>query len=312
MPAVATVTFNPALDIATRTPRVLPAHKLRCEAPQMHPGGGGINVARALHRLGVDALALHASGGPTGQRLQALLQAQGLPQQAVAVAGDTRESFHVVEAASGQELRFVLPGPALAASEWQAVLDAAAALRPVPAWVVGSGSLPPGVPDEAWARLAKAARAQGSRVAIDASGAPLAQALQAGVDLCKPSLRELRELTGQALPDLPSQRAAARALVDAGQAGAVALSLGPQGALLATAEGSWLAEALPVTVASTSGAGDSFLAGLLAGRLRGEDWPGALATAVAAGSAALLAPGTALCDPAEVARLRPQVRVRTV
>jgi 6-phosphofructokinase 2 len=312
MPAVATVTFNPALDIATRTARVLPSHKLRCEAPLLHPGGGGINVARALHRLGVEALALHASGGPTGQRLQALLRAEGLAQQAVAVAGDTRESFHVVETATGQELRFVLPGPALAAAEWQAVLDAAAALQPAPAWVVGSGSLPPGVPDDAWARLVRAARARGRRVAIDASGAPLAQALQAGVDLAKPSLRELRELTGQDLPDLAAQRTAAMALVASGQAGAVALSLGAGGALLATAEGCWQAEALPVAVASTSGAGDSFLAGLLAARLQGEAWPQALAGAIAAGTAALLAQGTALCDPVEVARLRPQVRVQAV
>lgn len=312
MTAVATVTFNPALDIATRTARVLPAHKLRCEAPLLHPGGGGINVARALHRLGVEALALHASGGPTGQRLQALLRDEGLAQQAVAVAGDTRESFHVVETATGQELRFVLPGPTLAAAEWQAVLGAAAALQPVPAWVVGSGSLPPGMPDDAWARLARAARARGSRVAIDASGAALAQALQAGVDLAKPSLRELRELTGQDLPDLPAQRAAALALVASGQAGAVALSLGAGGALLATAEGCWQGEALPVAVASTSGAGDSFLAGLLAARLQGEAWPQALASAIAAGTAALLAQGTALCDPVAVARLRPQVRVRAV
>lgn len=312
MPAVATLTLNPALDIATRTARLVPAHKLRCEAPVLHPGGGGINVARALHRLGQGVLAVYAAGGPTGQRLQRLLAAEGLPQHAVAIAGDTRESFSVLTDEGGEEFRFVLPGPTLRPTEWQDCLAALEALDPAPAWVVASGSLPPGVPPEALTLLARSCRERGSALALDASGPALAQALQAGVALVKPSLRELQELTGQPLDDLPARQRAAHGLVAAGHAGAVALSLGNEGALLVTDTGSWLAPPLAVEVASTTGAGDSFLAGLLAGRLQGQDWPGALATATAAGAAALLHPGTALCDPADVARLAPQVQVRAL
>ena len=106
MPRILTLTMNPALDVSTATASVEPTHKLRCAAPVMHPGGGGINVARVLHRLGGDTLALYPSGGPTGAQLTGLLQAEGVPSQALPIAGDTRESFSVHDDRSGQEYRF--------------------------------------------------------------------------------------------------------------------------------------------------------------------------------------------------------------
>lgn len=315
MPAILTLTMNPAVDVFTTTDRVLPAHKLRCTGAQMHPGGGGINVARVLHRLGADVLALCATGGVTGQVLCGMLAQEQVPHQALAIAGATRESFTAHEAATGQDFRFVLPGPQLAPAEWQACLDWIAALPTPPRWLVASGSLPPGVPDDFYARLARLANARGMRVVLDSSGPALAAALAEGVFLVKPSLRELRELTGQPLATETQWLGAARGLIAAGQARLVALSLGDQGALLVSATEALRAPALAVTVASTIGAGDSFVAGLVwALDQPGTDPAQALAQALrygmAAGAAALLGAGTALGQRADVQRLCPQVVIQ--
>ena len=311
MSALITLTLNPALDLATTTARVEPTHKLRCSPAQRFAGGGGINVARVLHRLGSDVQAWALAGGAAGAQMRQLLADEGVPTVLQPIAGDTRENFSVMETATGQEFRFVLPGPALQAAEWQACLDALAALTPAPRWLVASGSLPPGVPDDFYARLARAARARGIRVVVDTSGAPLAAALDAGVTLVKPSLRELREVMKQPLDTPADWCVATQALVRAGQAEIVALSVGAQGAVLATREGVWQAPALDVPATTgTTGAGDCFVAALVWALDRGEAPPDALRWAVAAGAAALMAPGTALAQAADVHRLHPLVRVQ--
>jgi 6-phosphofructokinase 2 len=303
-----TLTPNPALDLSTAVERIEASHKMRCDAPQVHAGGGGINVARVLHRLGASVRAMFPAGGPTGERLCKSLAQEGVSTDCLPIAGETRESFTVRESSTGRELRFVLPGPAWSEDEWQSCLER---LRqgPAPAWLVASGSLPPGAPADFYARAARIAQEMGSRFVLDSSGPALQSALEAGVFLVKPSLRELREFTGTALDSPDAQRAAAASLVSGGHAQMVALSLGGDGALLVTRQGSWRASALQVPVVSTVGAGDSFLAGLVWALDREPDPAKAFGTAMAAGAAALLAPGTALCQPEDVHRLRAQVQV---
>ncbi|ART54050.1 phosphofructokinase [Acidovorax carolinensis] len=304
MPALITLTLNPALDLATTTDRVAPTHKLRCGPVRRFAGGGGINVARVLHRLGSEVQAWAVAGGAAGAQVRQLLADEGVATAIQPIAGDTRENFSVVETATGQEYRFVLPGPALQATEWQACLHTLHALTHAPRWLIASGSLPPGVPPDFYARLAPGARARGTRLVVDTSGLPLAAALQAGVTLVKPSLRELRELLQQPLASAAAWCAAAQALVHAGQAEIVALSLGEQGAVLATRDGVWQAPALSVSAATgTTGAGDCFLAALVWALDRGEAPPQALRWGVAAGAAALLSPGTALAQAHDVQRL---------
>lgn len=311
MSAFLTLTLNPALDLSTHTAQLEHTHKLRCGPMLRHPGGGGVNVARVLHRLGAQVRAWHLSGGPTGAHLHQLLAAEGVPLHALPIAGTTRENLSVVETDSGHEYRFVLPGPPVQAPEWQHCL--AQLQTQTPRWWVLSGSLPPGVPEDFYARLAQQVHAgpQPGRVVLDTQGPALAAALQAGVYLLKPSLRELRELTGAPLTDAPQWCAAARALVHSGQAQMVALSAGEHGAVLATRAGVWQACALPLAASlGTTGAGDCFLAALLWALERGDAPGEALRWGVAAGSAALLAPGTALADAAEVRRLQPQVQLQ--
>lgn len=321
MSQVLTLTMNPALDVSTSIERVEPVHKLRCAAPRQHPGGGGINVARVLHRLGAEVRALYPAGGAVGQALTALLAQEGVPLQVVPIAGDTRESFSAHESSTGQDYRFVLPGPTVSDAECQACLQAVRAfLSPTPiappatapTWVVASGGLPPGAPVDFYAEVARLVQSHGGRFVLDTSGEPLRRTLAAGVHLVKPSLRELRELTGQPLRDEAEQVAAARGLIDSGQARIVALSRGEGGAMLVSVHGAWCAAALRVDVASTIGAGDSFVAGLVWALSQGQDEARAFAQAMAASAAALLTPGTALCEPADVARLLRQVEVRAI
>lgn len=312
MAAVLTITLGPSVDTWTTTPRLVPEAKLRCTTPLHHPGGGGINVARVLHRLGTDVVALHVASGPTGAALAALLDLEQLPVLVVAGAGDTRRAWTVAETDTGREYRFVPPAPALPWSAIAAITGHLATVHPPPRYVVLSGSLPTDCDADFHARLARSARSRGCLVALDGSGPPLAAALESGVDVVKPSLQELRELTGAPLGTLQERVAACRSLVTRGSAGMVALTLGDRGAVLVTSEVALHAPAVQVRAAGTVGAGDSFLAGLVHEMANGRGMHEALRTATAAAAATVLRQGTSLCDAGDVERLRPQVQVQSL
>lgn len=300
-----TVTLNPAVDISTSVHRIVDTHKLRCAAAQRDPGGGGINVARVLHRLGARCAALFLAGGEHGRTLCSLLAAEGLDVRRVEIAGETRENFSVVESSSGLEYRFVLPGPYVTANEWDACLRSVKADVEGARFLVLSGSLPRGVPADAYVQLACAARAVRPNicVAVDASGPALAAVLDSGfVDIVKPSLNELRELTGLPLPDAESQADAAHALIADGRARMVALTLAENGALLATRDETYLMPALQTEVRGAIGAGDSFLAGMLWALDHGAVPREALGYGTAAAAATMKQPGTRLCDARDVVR----------
>ncbi|MEZ5702767.1 MAG: 1-phosphofructokinase family hexose kinase [Burkholderiaceae bacterium] len=306
-PSVLCLTMNPSVDLATDTPRVLPTHKLRCGETLHDAGGGGINVARVLTRLGGQCRSLCPAGGPAGHWLETRMAQDGLHNTTIPIAQETRVSFCVHETETGQEFRFVMPGPHLAAHEWQACLDHLSQLDPFPDYLVASGSLPPGVPTDFYARLARLCRQRGARLVLDCSGEPLAAALAEGVYLCKPNLKELGTLTAQALQTPAQWEAAAWHCVETGQAEVVALTLGHLGAVLVAREGLWRAEPLHIPVASAVGAGDSFVGGLLWGLQQGLPLSESFAWGVAAGSAALMSVTTGLSRKEDAQRLRPQV-----
>lgn len=308
---IATLTVNPSLDLSAEVDAVEPMRKLRCTAARRDPGGGGINVARVIKRLGGDALAVFAAGGMTGHRLEALVQAEGIRAFPVEIAGETREDFTVFEKRSGRQYRFVLPGPALSPEELAKCVAALDLCRDAE-FVVASGSLPPGAPPDFYVEVARRAKAEGRKPIVDTSGPALAAVLAEGVYLVKPNARELAELTGKALGDEAACLATARDIVVRGGAEIVALSLAEKGARLVTREGAWRALAPPVTPVSTVGAGDSFVGALVLALTRGAALPEALRRAVAAGTAALLSEGTELCRAETVEQLLPQVAVARI
>lgn len=300
IPRIVTLTLNPAIDLASAAPWVRPVHKIRTTGEHVDPGGGGINVARVVHALGGEALAVLAEGGATGRFLTELLDEAGVAYRAVPIAGRTRVSFSVRAEDSGAEYRFVPEGPRLADVEWRAVLAAVDAAEG--AFVVASGSLPPGVPADAYAIAARAAAAtRGRRFVLDTSGPALRASLGAGIDLLKPSLGELESLVGHPLSDPAAQAAEARALVASGAARMVAVSLGADGALLATPDGVLRRPALAGPVRSVVGAGDAFLAAMVLALARGAAPGEALDWGLAAGAAAVGGVGTARLHHADVA-----------
>lgn len=309
MSDVLTITLNPAVDIYSSVPRLAPVQKLRCSTERRDPGGGGVNVARVIARLGGDVSALFVAGGPIGDYLEALVRKEVPDIQVVASAGITRESFTVLEQASQQEFRFVLPGPVLSAREFEACLAAiSAAARPK--YMVASGSLPPGAPANAYARLAAMAKEQGVRLVLDASGEALRCALNEGVYLVKPNLGELQEALHMPLKRTDEVIGAARSLIDSAKAEIVVITRGPEGALLVTRDGAWTGEAINTPVVSSVGAGDSFLAAFVWSLARGDMAETALRYGLAAGAATLLQPGTTLCQSTDVLRLAQLVRSR--
>ena len=288
---IATLTVNPAVDLATQAASVQPGHKIRTFGERYDPGGGGINVARVVTALGGDALALLVSGGVTGRFIEEMLTAQKVPWQAIRIQGACRISMTVHDQSSDLEYRFVPRGPELTPSDCGRILEAVAAVDAD--WLVASGSLPPGVPADFYRKVADTAAARGARFALDTSGAALTASLQHGIHLLKPSLTELEAIVGQKVHDLPSQMEQAKRLVNRGAAQMIALTLGADGAILAMADRVVHRPAINVSQRTGVGAGDSFLAGLILG-LGGQKPPeDALRLALACGAAAVGAIGTA-------------------
>lgn len=312
MPTIVTLTLNPALDVSTAAAHVTPEHKLRCGTARFDPGGGGLNVARVVRELGGEALALYPRGGPTGALLEQLLDARGVPRRAIAIAGFTRESFTVLDKGSGQEYRFVLPGPVLTEPEWQACLDALTEAATGAGFIVASGSLPPGAPIDFYARVARVAKRLGVRCVVDAGGEALQAALAEGVYLAKPNRREFRDMTGVASDDVAALAPAARAFVEKGSAEVLVVSMGADGALLTTRDEQLRAVPPPVETSSSVGAGDSFVAGMSYALSRGLAPTEAFRWGVACGTAALITPGTELCRRGDAERLLTQVRPEPV
>ncbi|MGC9952977.1 MAG: 1-phosphofructokinase family hexose kinase [Rhizomicrobium sp.] len=309
---IVTLTMNPAIDTSVTVKQIVTDHKMRCLKTRRDPGGGGINVARTLKRFGADPLAIFPMGGPSGHMLVHLVAAEGVRHQSFVIEHDCRANFTANEIETNAQYRFVLPGPTLNEEEWNAGLGLMTQAASS-GYAVASGSLPRGVPHDFYARLARNLSVLGgAKLVLDTSGPPLKHALDLGVYLVKPSLSEFSDLLDETNPDHTACLAAARNLVVNGKAEIVALTLGADGAMLVSREVALYAKPPSVTVRGTVGAGDSFLGLLVLSIARGTTLPEAFRQAVAAGSAALLSPGTGLCTPDVVAQLVNQVQIKTL
>lgn len=299
---VVTVTVNPCIDKTFSVPRLVTERKLSASDVRCYPGGGGINVARVIQRLGGNVKALWSCGGATGPILAGLLEAEALSHVPVPIRGAVRENVIVRDRSTDQQYRFGMPGPEISAAERRAFCVLLAEHAASARYAVLSGSLPAGAPPAWYAELVRCLPSS-VRIVLDTKHEALASALDAGAYLIKPNVHELEELVGRELGDDTRIEAAARSLIDRRAAEVVLVSLGRGGALLVTADGAERLTAPAVPMRSKVGAGDSMVGGVVAALSRGRSLSEAARVGVAAGAAAVITEGTELARREDIERL---------
>jgi tagatose 6-phosphate kinase len=285
---ILTVTLNPAWDVTYRVPRLALHGSHRVESTLERPGGKGINVARVLRALGEPAMATGLAGGATGALLEAALE---VPHAFVPIAGDTRRTLAVVDT---DATLFSEPGPEVRPEEWTAFQDAFAARAAEADVVVLSGSLPPGLPEDAYAVLTRLAHAADAKVLVDAGGAALRAAAATSPDVLKPNAAEL------ASAGLPPRDVE----------GVLVVSRGADGMIAVTPEGCFEATPYEKVTGNPTGAGDAAAAALAIALRDRLPWPRALGEAVALAAAAVAAPAAGEFDPEILRRHRRSPKVR--
>lgn len=300
---IVTLTPNPSVDRTIAFDSIHLGQVQRATSSRIDPGGKGINVSRALVAHGAETRAVLPVGGPEGRLLAELLELAQVPRHEVPIAEVVRMNIAAVTP-DGTTTKLNEAGPQLAGHEIEALLAATVTDARPGGWIVGCGSLPPGVPSDVYADLVGRARNLGAHVAIDSSGTPFDAAVAAKPSLIKPNHEELAELVGHSLPTLGDVVAAASDLVGDGIE-MVVVSLGADGAVAVdatTAESSPLwAKATVERPLSTVGAGDCLLAGVLFGLDAGEGLADSLVRGVAWGAAAVALPGSRVPGPADIA-----------
>ncbi len=303
---ILTITLNPTVDFCTTSPAIVAGPKLRCTEPQIDPGGGGINVARAVKLLGGQATALVAIGGATGAHLLQLLALEGVPTVAFQGPGETRQSMSVIDQTNGDQFRFVMPGPIWEEQDVPRALASVDQATGEDTLVVLSGSQPPGVAKDFPSILASHVKGREARLIVDTSGPALfhlTEEPREALHVLRMDGPEGEELAGRDLPTREDTADFAMALVEAGVANIIIVARGADGSVLASKDGKWHSVGAPVEVVSTVGAGDSFVGAFtnaLAGDLPVEE---CLQWGVAAASAAVMSDATRLCDRATTERL---------
>lgn len=303
---ILTVTLNPALDFATSVDSVVPNVKLRCGPPRTDPGGGGINVSRAIALLGGTSRCLVALGGRNGESLAELLRAAGIALIIHKAPGETRSSLSVRDEHRGEQYRFMLPGPPWGPVD---VIEAGASIVEAAqpgGLVVISGTLPPGVLPDIVPDLCGKLRAKGCEVVVDTSGPALyllARGQGPAPDILRMNQEEADDLARRKLASVSESADFAQSLVRRGVADMVIVARGPEGSILATDAGRWHSRAADVPVRSKVGAGDTFVGTFTLAHAQGDPLPRALQRGVAAASAAVMSEGTALCRREDAERL---------
>ncbi len=309
MQGILTITLNPALDVTTAVTELVPHVKMRCDRPLREPGGGGINVSRMIAVMGGESTAFLALNGAVGEDYRNLVTHAGLDARIYEAPDETRETVQVVDRSSGEQYRFVMPGPFWEASAAADLLGAIERemISGGYGWVVASGSLPPGLPDDFYARIALIAQTHDIRFVLDTSGKALREGIKAPLSLVKPDCAEISELAGGVGCKDEMLESVAHDLVLKSEIDALIYTRGEEGAVLVTPEGCKAWRPPYVKVESLTGAGDAFLALVVLSLANDETLASATCWGVAAAAATALAKGTAMGSRNDVIRLRDEV-----
>lgn len=299
--AIVTLTVNPALDKSAHFKGLVPEQKIRCDEPRYDAGGGGINVSKAISRLGGASLAVFTSGGPTGKMLENLVSKESLKYKAIEIQSWTRESFVGVDDNTNSQYRFSFPGPAISAAEKKEVIKTIQELKPK--FLVVSGGLNRDLPINFYQKIAEIAKQSNSKMIVDTSGEALEKVLETGVYMIKPNVGELAKLIGVERLEMEEVNEAAKQIIAKGGAEIVVVSLGPQGAVLVTKDSYEFVPAPNVAKKSTVGAGDSMVGGMVWALSKNKSLKEVIRWGVACGSAATMNEGTQLFKLEDAKRL---------
>lgn len=302
MKKIITLTLNPALDKSISVPQLVPDKKLQCSDAKVEPGGGGINVSRAIHKLGGESEAVFFSGGYTGKHFESLMVTENIESVVLPMKGDTRENFVVVDDATNLQYRFGMRGAELSTEEWQQALTYIKEQNEI-GFIVASGSLPPGVPVDFFGKLAVIAKQKNAKLVVDTSGEALQHAVKEGLFLIKPNLGELSNLYGREKLAKEEILMAARSIIADGGCEVMVVSMGAEGAMLVTKDIQVQVKPPAVNRRSTVGAGDSMVGAMVLALSDNQSLTDVLCYGVAAGTAATMNPGTELCKKEDTERL---------
>lgn len=299
MNKIITITLNPAIDKTTSTEKVVPEKKLRCAYPTFEPGGGGINVSRALAHMGSESLAMYFAGGYSGNFFTELLVKENIPSLVIPIKGNTRTNIIVVDKSTQLQYRFGMVSPPVEEQDWKLFLGQLEKQSGYE-YVVASGSLPDGVPLDFFGRVAAIVKKQKARLIVDTSGEGLKQAILEGVFMIKPNLNELAFLYGKEELKKEEIVIAARSIISNKGCEVMVVSMGKEGAILVTKEKDIQIVPPNITIKSTVGAGDSMVAGMVFALSKGMVWNDVLCYGIASGTAATMNEGTALCKNKDI------------
>ena len=298
---IITLTVNPALDKSARFSGLVPEQKIRCELPRYDAGGGGINVSKAIARLGGNSLSIFTSGGSPGEKLEELIRQEGIESIAIATQNWTRENFIAFETITRAQYRFGFPGTALSETEIATIAQTIKELKTK--YLVLSGSLNQGLPSDFYQQIAERAKASGAKVIVDTSGEALKKVLETGVYLIKPNIGELAKLIGVERLERNEVELAAKKLIEKGSAEIVVVSLGAEGAVLVTKDQTEFVKAPKVEKKSTVGAGDSMVGAMVWALSQNKPMKEVIQWGVSCDSAATMNEGTQLFKLEEAKRL---------
>ena len=298
---IITLTLNPSLDKSTHFTGLIAEQKIRCEKPRYDAGGGGINVSKAIAKLGGNSLCIHTSGGSAGIMLEEIILKDGIENKVIQTQNWTRENFIAFENTTKVQYRFGFPGNELLEDEKQKVIETIKEINTK--YLVLSGSLNEGLPTDFYQTIAEIAKAMGIKVIVDTSGEPLRKVLEKGVYLIKPNIGELAKLIGVERLELSEAEKAAKTLIENGAAEIVVVSLGTQGAILVSKEQIEFVKAPKVTKKSTVGAGDSMVGGMVWALSQNKTLKEVIQWGVSCGTAATMNEGTQLFKKEDAIKL---------
>jgi len=303
MKNIVTLTTNPAVDMSSITNFVTDEKKLSCKEPLYNPGGGGINVSRAIKILDGESTAIYPSGGDTGRLLESLLDKEKIKQIPIKIKETTRINFSIIEEKTNRQYRFNMPGAKINKKESETIIKELESISPSPDFLVISGSLAPGLAFDYYKKITKICKKIDCRIIIDTSPKAFKKTIEGGVFLIKPNLREFLEITGVKLKSEKQIVNIAKNLIKEKKAANIVISLGAAGSLVVTNDYFEHVHTPLTPIKSRIGAGDSMVAGITLKLAQNCKMIDAVHYGVAAGAAAIMTTGTKLCTKKDTEKL---------